>query len=63
MIGQPPRVVDLLYEASVKQPFDFFTNEVLALKGLLSGSLLDWSAVGVNLHMVVNHLPMDPRYL
>jgi hypothetical protein len=56
-------VVDLLYEANVKQLFDFFMNEVLALKGLLSGSLLDWSAIGVNLHMVVNHLPMDPRYL
>jgi hypothetical protein len=37
-IGQPPRVVDLPYEASVEQFFDFFTNEVLSLNRLLPGA-------------------------
>jgi hypothetical protein len=56
-------VVDLLYEASVEQLFDFFMDEVLPLNGLLSGPLLDWSGVRVDLQMVLNHLPRDPRYL
>jgi hypothetical protein len=34
-IGQPLRVVDLPYEASIKQVLDFFTDEVLLLNGLL----------------------------
>jgi hypothetical protein len=56
-------VVDLPYEASVEQLLDFFTDEVLPLKGLLSGPLLDWSGVMVDLQMVLNHLPRDPRHL
>jgi hypothetical protein len=56
-------VVDLQYEASVEQLFDFFTDEVLPLNGLLSGLLLDRSGVGVDLQMVLNHLPRDPRHL
>jgi hypothetical protein len=62
-IGQPLGVVGLLYEASVEQLFDFFMDEVLPLNGLLSGPLLDRSGVGVDLQMVLNHLPRDPRHL
>jgi hypothetical protein len=56
-------VVDLPYEASVEQLFNFFTDEVLPLNGLLPGPLLDQSGVGVDLQMVLNHLPRDPRHL
>jgi hypothetical protein len=38
MIGQPPGVVDLLYEASVEQLLDFFMDKVLPLNGLLFGA-------------------------
>jgi hypothetical protein len=56
-------VVDLLYEASIEQLFDLFTDEVLSLNGLLPGPLLDRSGVRVDLQMVLNHLPRDPRHL
>jgi hypothetical protein len=56
-------VVDLPYEASVKQLLDFFKDEVLSLNGLLLGSLLDRSGIRVDLQMVLNHLPRDPRHL
>jgi hypothetical protein len=56
-------VVDLPYEASVEQLFDFFMNEILPLNGLLLGPLLDRSGVGVDLQMVLNHLPRDPKHL
>jgi hypothetical protein len=56
-------VVDLPYEASVKQLLDFFMNEVLLLNGLHSGPLLDRSGVGVDLQMVLNHLLRDLRHL
>jgi hypothetical protein len=56
-------VVVLPYEASVEQLLDFFTDEVLPLNGLLPRPLLDWSGVRVNLQMVLNHLPRDPRHL
>jgi hypothetical protein len=62
-IGQPPRVVDLLYEAGVKQLFDLFTDAVLPLNRLLPGPLLDWSGVGVDLQMMLNHLHRNPRHL
>jgi hypothetical protein len=42
-IGQPPGVVDLPYEASVEQPFDFFTDEVLPLNRLHLG--LCWTGL------------------
>jgi hypothetical protein len=48
-VGQPPRVVDLPYDAGVEQLLDFFTDEVLPLNGLLPGLLLDRSGVGVDL--------------
>jgi hypothetical protein len=62
-VGKPLRVVNLSYEASIKQPFDFFVDEVLPLNGLLTGLLLDWPGVGVDLQMVLDHLPRDPRHL
>jgi hypothetical protein len=62
-IGQPPGVVDLSYEAGIEQLFDLFTDEVLPLNGMLLGPLLDRSGVGVDLQMVLNHLPSDPRHL
>jgi hypothetical protein len=48
-VGQPPRVVDLLYEASIEQLLDFFTDEVLPLNELLLRLLLHRPDVGVDL--------------
>jgi hypothetical protein len=62
-VGQPPWVVDIPYEASVEQLLEFFTDEVLPLNGLLLGFLLHRPSVGVDLHMVLNHLPWDPGHL
>jgi hypothetical protein len=62
-VGQPPMVVDLLNEADIGQLLDFFTDEVLPLNGLLLGPLLDRSGIGVDLQMVLNHLPRNPRHL
>jgi hypothetical protein len=56
-------VVNLPYEAGVKQLFYFFMDEVLLFNRLLLGLLLDRSDIGVDLHMVLNHLPRDPRHL
>jgi hypothetical protein len=56
-------VVDLPDKASVEQFFYLFTDEVLPLNGLLPELLLDWSSVGVDLQMVLNHLPRDPKHL
>jgi hypothetical protein len=49
-VGQPLKVVDLPYE-------------VLLLNGQLPRLLLDRSGVGVNLQMVLDHLPRDHRHL
>jgi hypothetical protein len=56
-------VVDLSDEANIKQFFNFFSNKVLSLYGLLLELLLDRSRIGVDLQMVLNHLPGDPRHL
>jgi hypothetical protein len=56
-------VVDHPYEASIKQLLDFFMDEVLSLNGLLLGPLLYWSDARVNLQIVLNHFPRDPRHL
>jgi hypothetical protein len=56
-------VVDLPDEASVEQLFDLFTDEVLPLNGLLLGPLLDRPDVRVDLQMMLNPLPRDPRHL
>jgi hypothetical protein len=42
-------VVDLLDEASNKQLFNLFSDNVLPLYGLFSGLLLDWSGIRVDL--------------
>jgi hypothetical protein len=55
--------MDLSYEASVEQRFDFLTDKVLSLNRLLLRPLLDRSSIGVDLQMVLNHLPRDPRHL
>jgi hypothetical protein len=62
-VGQPPGVVDLPYEAGLKQLLDFFTDKVLPLNELLPRLLLDQSGVGVDLQMVLDHLPRDPGHL
>jgi hypothetical protein len=62
-VGQPPMVVDLLNEAGIGQLLDFFTDEVLPLNGLLLGPLLDRSGIGVDLQMMLNHLPRNPGHL
>jgi hypothetical protein len=56
-------VVDLPYEAGIKQLLDFFTDGVLSLNGLLLGFMLDRSGVGVDLQMLLDHLPRDPMHL
>jgi hypothetical protein len=56
-------MVDLPDEASVKYLFNLFSDKVLSLYELLSEHLLDWSAIGVGLQMVLNHISRDPRYL
>jgi hypothetical protein len=45
-VDQPPWVVDLPYEASIKQLLEFFADEVLPLNRLLLGFLLHWPGVG-----------------
>jgi hypothetical protein len=55
--------MDLSYEASVEQPFDFFTDEVSPLNGLLLGLLLDRSGIEVDLQIMLNHLPRDLAHL
>jgi hypothetical protein len=56
-------VVDLLDESDIEQLLDFFTEEVLPLNGLLSGSVLHRPSVRIDLQMVLNHLPRNPRHL
>jgi hypothetical protein len=54
--------VDLPDEASIKQ-LNFLSDKILPLNGLLPGLLLDRPSVRVDFQMVLNHLPLDPRYL
>jgi hypothetical protein len=56
-------VVELPYEANIKQLLDFFMDEVLPLTGLLVGLLLHRPIVWVDLQMVLNYLPRDPGHL
>jgi hypothetical protein len=62
-VGYPSRVVDLQNEVGVEQLFDFFTDEVLSLYTLLLRLLLDRTGIGVDLQMVLDHLPRDPGHL
>jgi hypothetical protein len=56
-------VVNLSDEASIKQLFYFFMDEVLLFNGLLLGLLLDRPGVRVDLQMVLDHLHGDPEHL
>jgi hypothetical protein len=56
-------VVDLFDEASLQQLADLFSDEVLPLDGLLAWLFSHRPGVGVDLQMVLNHLPGDPRHL
>jgi hypothetical protein len=56
-------VVDLPDEANIKQLLNLLSDEILLLNGLLPGLLLDRPTVKVDLQMVLNHLPGDPRHL
>jgi hypothetical protein len=56
-------VVDLFDEASLQQLANLFTDEVLPLDGLLSWLLSHRPGIGVDLQMVLNHLPRDPGHL
>jgi hypothetical protein len=56
-------VVDLPDEANIKRLLNLLSNKILPLNGLLLELLLDWPSVWVDLQMVLNHLPRDPRHL
>jgi hypothetical protein len=56
-------VVDLFDEASLQQLVDLFTDEVLPLDELLPWLLSHRPGVGVDLQMVLNHLPGNPGHL
>jgi hypothetical protein len=55
--------MDLFDEASVQQLPDLLTDEVLSLNGLSPRLLTHRFGVSVDLHMVLDHLPGDPRHL
>jgi hypothetical protein len=55
--------MDLFDEASVKQLPDLLTDEVLPLNGLSLRLLTHRFDVRVDLQMVLDHLPRDPRHL
>jgi hypothetical protein len=55
--------MDLFDEASVQQLLDLLTDEVLPLNGLSPRLLTHRFGVSVDLQMVLDHLPRDPRHL
>jgi hypothetical protein len=55
--------MDLFDEASVQQLPDLLTDEVLPLNELSPRLLAHWFGVRVDLQMVLDHLPGDPRHL
>jgi hypothetical protein len=55
--------MNIFDEASIKQLLDLLANEVLPLNGLSQRLLTHWLGVEVDLQMVLNHLPRDPRHL
>jgi hypothetical protein len=56
-------MVDLLDKPNIEQLLDFFMDEVLPLNGLLPGPLLHRPDIGVDLQMVLHHLPIDLGHL
>jgi hypothetical protein len=55
--------MDLFDEASVQQLPDLLTDEVLLLNGLSPRLLTHRFGVRVDLQMVLDHLPGDPKHL
>jgi hypothetical protein len=55
--------MDLIDEASVQQLLDLLTDEVLPLNGLSPRLMTHRFGVRVDLQMVLDHLPGDPRHL
>jgi hypothetical protein len=62
-IGQTRWVMDLFDEASVQQLLDLLTDDVLPLNRLSPRLLTHRLGIRVDLQMVLNHLPGDPRHL
>jgi hypothetical protein len=62
-IGQPYWVMDLFDEASAQQLPDLLTDEILPLNGLSPRLLTLRFGVRVDLQMVLDHLPGDPRHV
>jgi hypothetical protein len=55
--------MNLFDEASIKQLLDLLTDEVLPLNRQSARFLTHRFGVKVDLQMVLNHLPGDPRHL
>jgi hypothetical protein len=55
--------MNLFDEAGVQQLSNLLSNEVLPLNGLFSRLLTHRFGVRVDLQMVLDHLPRDPRHL
>jgi hypothetical protein len=55
--------MNLFDEAGVQQLPDFLTDEVLPLNGLFPRLLTHQFGIRVDLQMVLDHLPRDPRHL
>jgi hypothetical protein len=55
--------MELFDEASVQQLSDLLTDEVLSLNGLSLRLLTHRFGIRVDLQMVLDHLPRDPRHL
>jgi hypothetical protein len=62
-IGQPYWVMDLFDEASVQQLPNLLMDETLPLNGLSPRLLTHQLGIRVDLQMVLDHLPGDPRHL
>jgi hypothetical protein len=62
-ISQPYWMMDLFDETSAQQLPDLLTDEILPLNGLSLRLLTHRFGVMVDLQMVLDHLPGDPRHL
>jgi hypothetical protein len=62
-VGQPHWVMDLFDKADVQQLTNLLSDEVLPLNGLSTRLLTHRPGVRVDLQMVLDHLPGDPRHL
>jgi hypothetical protein len=62
-VGQPHWVMNLFDEAGVQQLPDLLSDEVLPLNRLSPRLLIHRFGIRVDLQMVLDHLPGDPRHL